>query len=93
MAKYRISLVAEEDLKRIHQYGTRVFGEKKADEYFLAFFERFEEIARRPHAFEDVGHIAQGYRRCVSGVDSIYFRVIDDAVEIMTIIGRQSFKP
>jgi toxin ParE1/3/4 len=86
MAKYRLSSTAEEDLKRIHAYGTRVFGDRQADKYFMAF-SRFEEIASRPESFEDVFYIAQGYRRCVSGVDSIYFRIVEGTVEIMTIIG------
>jgi toxin ParE1/3/4 len=33
--------------------------------------------------------IREGYRRSVCGVDTIYYRVVDDAVEIMAIIGRQ----
>lgn len=93
MVKFRLSITAEEDLKRIHAYGTRVFGNRQADKYFMAFFSRFEEIASRPESFEDVSHIAQGYRRCVSGVDSIYFRIVEGTVEIMTIIGRQEFYP
>ncbi len=58
-----------------------------------AFFDRFEEIAQRPYSFEDVSYIASGYRRCISGVDTIYFRVENESVEIMTIIGRQEFNP
>ena len=93
MANYKLSVVAKEDLIRIHQYGTRNFGEARADKYFAAFFERFEEIAQRPYSFEDVFYIASGYRRCVSGVDTIFFRIENDSVEIMTIIGRQNYKP
>jgi len=31
----------------------------------------------------------KGYRRCVCGVDSIYYRIENGTVEIMAIIGRQ----
>ena len=93
MANYKLSVLAKEDLIRIHEYGTRNFGEARADKYFAAFFDRFEEIAQRPCSFEDVSYIASGYRRCVSGVDTIYFRIENDSVEIMTIIGRQDYKP
>lgn len=89
MANYRISNQAKEDLIRIHQYGLSMFGEAKADEYFNAFFVHFEIIADRPFAFEAIDHIAPGYRRCVCGVDSIFYRVENDQVEIMTIVGRQ----
>jgi toxin ParE1/3/4 len=87
--KYKLSNVAKQDLIRIHQFGVKNFGESQADKYFEAFFINFELIAERPLAFESVDYIKQGYRRCVCGVDSIYFRVNGEIVEIMAIIGRQ----
>ena len=89
MMKYKLSNVAKQDLIRIHQYGVKNFGESQADKYFEAFFVNFELIAERPLAFESVDYIKQGYRRCVCGVDSIYFRINGEIVEIMAIIGRQ----
>lgn len=89
MADYRISEVAKLDLIRIHQYGSSQFGEAQADEYFNAFFDKFELIAERPHSIELVEFIKPDYRKCVSRVDTIFYRINDDIVEIMTIIGRQ----
>ncbi|MEM6831278.1 MAG: type II toxin-antitoxin system RelE/ParE family toxin [Bacteroidota bacterium] len=89
MAEYRISKVAKEDLIRIHQYGTHQFGEKQADKYFNDFFEKFELIAERPYAFESAEFIKTGYRKCVCGVDTIFYRINNQVTEIMTIIGRQ----
>ena len=89
MANYRLSNVAKEDLIRIHQYGLKTFGEKIADEYFESFFYYFELIGKQPYAFEAVDFIKPGYRRCVCGVDSIYYRINVDTVEIMSIVGRQ----
>lgn len=89
MAKYRLSHQAKDDLIRIHQFGVIKFGEKQADKYFDAFFKQFDIIAAYPQSFEAVDHIKPGYRRCVCGVDSIFFRVNADIVEIMTIVGRQ----
>ena len=89
MNKYRVSNTAKEDLIRIHHYGVRKFGMTQADKYFEAFFEHFEDIAQRPYSFESVDFIKSGYRRCVCGSDSIYFKVNNDIVEIMTIVGRQ----
>jgi toxin ParE1/3/4 len=89
MSKYRLSVSAKEDLIRIYQYGFQKFGEKQADKYFQSFFEYFDIIAERPESFESVDFIKPGYRRCVCGVDSIYFKVNEDIVEIMAIIGRQ----
>ena len=39
--------------------------------------------------FESVDYIKEGYRRCPCGVDSIFFRILNGEVEIMSIIGRQ----
>ena len=89
MGKYKLSNVAKDDLIRIHHYGVENFGIKQADKYFNAFFDNFELIAERPNSFEAVDFIKPGYRRCVCGVDSIYFRFDSEIVEIMTIIGRQ----
>lgn len=89
MAKYRLSNEAKEDLIRIHQYGIKRFGIVQADKYFDSFFEYFEIIAERPFSFESVDYLKKGYRRCVYGVDSIYFKINDDIVEIMAIVGRQ----
>lgn len=89
MAKYRLSNEAKEDLIRIHQYGVERFGMAQADKYFNAFFECFDSISKRPFSFESVEYIKKGYRRCVCGSDNIYFKVNDDIVEIMAIVGRQ----
>lgn len=90
MSKYKLSKVVKEDLIRIHHYGVKKLGVKQADKYFDSFFDNFELIAERPHSFESVDYIKPGYRRCVCGVDSIYFRTNGELVEIMAIIGRQN---
>ncbi|UOY07695.1 type II toxin-antitoxin system RelE/ParE family toxin [Muricauda sp. SCSIO 64092] len=89
MANYRLSNEAKNDLIRIHHYGIEKFGLLQADSYFATFFEYFEIIAQRPFSFESIDHIKKGYRRCVCGSDSIFFRVNGDMIEIMAIIGRQ----
>ena len=92
MAKYKLSNAAKDDLIRIHHYGVEKFGMAQADKYFDSFFVCFDSIAQRPFSYESVDFIKQGYRRCVCGVDSIYFRINNGTVEIMAIIGRQDLK-
>ena len=89
MAKYKISNSAQQDLIRVHHYGVKKFGVAQADKYFNSFFEYFDTIAQQPYSFESVDFIKSGYRRCVCGSDSIYYRVNNDVVEIMAIIGKQ----
>ena len=89
MAKYRLSNEAKEDLIRIHHCGIEKFGVTQADNYIDSFFEYFDIIAQRPFSFESVDYIKAGYRRCVCGPDSIFYRINNGAIEIMAIIGRQ----
>jgi toxin ParE1/3/4 len=89
MANYKLSNEAKEDLIRIHHYGVERFGMTQADNYFDSLFHCFDIISQRPFAFESVDYIKSGYRRCVCGSDSIYYRINNDDVEIMAIIGKQ----
>jgi len=92
MAKYRLSKEAKRDLIRIHHFGVERFGMNQADKYFNDFFNDFDLIAQRPYSFESVDYIKEGYRRYVCGSDSIYYRITDDFVEIMAIVGMQDLK-
>jgi len=92
MSEYRLSNEAKEDLIRIHHYGVEKFGVVQADNYFDSFFKYFDIIAQRPYSFESVHYIKEGYRRCVCGSDSIYYKINEDTVEIMAIVGSQNLK-
>ena len=92
MADYKLTNEAKEDLIRIHQYGVERFGMTQADKYFDSFFKYFDIIAQQPYSFESVDYIRNGYRRCACGVDSIYYRITNDIVEIMAIVGRQDLE-
>ena len=89
MSKYVLSNTVKEDLIRIHQFGSNKFGPNQADKYYYDFFEAFNSISERPFSFESVDYIRIGYRKCVCGSDTIYFRVTGNVVQIMTIIGKQ----
>ena len=91
MSNYRITEDAKEDIRRIYSYGVRNYGEKQADIYYDALFDRFEQIAKTPYLYQSVDYIRKGYRRSVCGVDSIFYRVVDDTVEIISILSRQDF--
>jgi len=89
MGNYKLSEDAKTDLIRIHQRGVREHGQTQADKYFAAFFDRFEQLADQPYLYQAVDDIREGYRRSVCGVDSIYYRMDGETVEIMAIIGQQ----
>lgn len=89
---YRLSEVAKADLKRIYRRGLSQYGETQADVYYKAFFDRFEELVEQPLLYQVVDEIRTGYRRTVCGVDSIYYRINGDDIEIMAIVGQQDIK-
>ncbi len=92
MAKYKLSNAAKDDLIRIHHFGVENFGVAQDDKYFESFFECFEIIAQRPFGFESVDYIKEGYRKCPCGSDSIYYKIQDNMVEIMAIVGMHDLK-
>ena len=63
MARYKISIEAQEDLIRIHHYEVKKFGMTQADKYYFSFFECFNIISEQPFSFESVDYIKSGYRR------------------------------
>ena len=91
MGNYKLTEDAKDDLRRIYWYGVKKFGEVQADLYYDALTRNFEQIAENPHLYQAMDHIRKGYRRSVCGVDSIFYRVVDDTVEIISILSRQDF--
>ncbi len=89
MGSYKLSEEAKMDLARIYWRGRQEYTEQQADHYYEAFTRRFEELAKAPYQYQTVDHIREGYRRSVCGVDSIYYRLNGDIVEIMRVLGRQ----
>jgi len=89
MGSYKLNEEAKMDLAQIYWRGRQEYTEAQADGYYEAFFERFEELAEMPYKYQAVDHVREGYRRSVCGVDSIYYRLNGDVVEIMRILGRQ----
>jgi toxin ParE1/3/4 len=89
MGDYKLTPDAKADLRRIYYHGLKKWGEAQADKYYNDFFDRFEQLAKQPYLYQPVDYIRKGYRRSVCGVDSIYYRIEDNTVEIMNILGNQ----
>ena len=57
MASFKLTESARADLGRIYRRGLQEFGERRADEYYRALFERFDQIAANPQLFPTVDEI------------------------------------
>jgi toxin ParE1/3/4 len=92
MYSYYLSIEAKEDLRKIYYYGIGKFGVEQADKHFDMIHDCFDKIESNPFLFPAAEHIKKGYRYCVCGVDTIYYRIAStETIEIITIIGRQNF--
>lgn len=91
MFKYKLNIQAEEDITRVFEYGLARFGLLQATKYYDMLFECFSKIASNPFLFPQAFRYKNGYRYCVCGVDTIFYKINADEVEIMAIIGRQNF--
>lgn len=89
MADYILSESAKADLKNIYRFGFERFGEQQAEKYFDGLIACFDEIATSPLQFQQVPEVGNGYHRCAYISESIYYRVVNNRVEIIAIIGRQ----
>ncbi|MBP6425666.1 MAG: type II toxin-antitoxin system RelE/ParE family toxin [Flavobacterium sp.] len=92
MYHYDLSEQAKIDLLRIYEYGMIQFGVVQADKYFDMIHDCFNKIAKNPYLFPAVSNIKLNYYKCVCGVDSIYYKIIGNGIEVTTIIGRQDFE-
>ncbi len=89
MADYRLSGAAEEDLIAIVQYGDEQFGLKQSDQYREKLKHRFSALADNPLLYPAVDHIGKGFRRSVYGSHSIYYRIEEQGVLVLRILGQQ----
>lgn len=92
MYNYDLSEQAKKDLLRIYEYGIDQFGLDQADKYFEMMHDCFSKIAKNPYLFPAVSNIKSNYHKCVCGVDAIYYRIVENGIVIITIIGRQDFE-
>ena len=91
MFSYKLNIQADEDLARIFEYGMGRFGLLRANKYYDMLFDCFSKIASNPYLFPEAIRFRQGYRYCVCGVDTIFYKINANEIEIMAIIGRQKF--
>ena len=92
MGSYKLNEDAVEDFERLFDYGIDIFGLEQAKHYADGLRHRFLEIAKTPLLWQAVDHIRAGYRRSVYESHSIYYRIDDDNVEIMRILGREDIE-
>ncbi|MEM5492556.1 type II toxin-antitoxin system RelE/ParE family toxin [Hoeflea sp. AS16] len=90
MARYRLTKAADQDFERIFEFGIDQFGLAQALDYQNGMKQRFDKLAVQPNLYQAIDHIRQGYRRSVYQAHSIYYRIDDELILIVRILGREN---
>ena len=84
--KLVITTEADQELARLYEEGFIKWGESRTDEYYEALLNHFDTLCDNPFMFRAVDEVRKGYRRGVCGKHSVYYRIVDKTVEIMTLV-------
>lgn len=89
---YRLVLTveADQDLDALYNDGYQAWGESQADKYYDAILVHFDVLCDNPYLFRAVDEIREGYRRSVCGKHSIFYRIVDDTIEIMGLVRHEN---
>jgi toxin ParE1/3/4 len=88
---YKLAPAAEWDLEQIWFLGLERFGLGQADHYYYALMCHFNDLAENPLSYPAVDHIRKDYRRSAFGAHSVFYRISNDQIVIMRIIGQQDY--
>ena len=89
MAKFKLTESAKEDVINSYEFGLYQFGESQAVNYHNQPEDRFKFLADNPYVAPLATGIDEQYRRAVHGPDSIYYRITDEGILIVRVIGKQ----
>lgn len=87
MINYRISLLAQNDLRNIWDYTAKVWSTSQAEKYIDGLVASFNAIADGRTKGKSSNYIRQDYKRVVYGQHIIFFRHGSDSMtEIIRIL-------
>ena len=92
MAKYTLSLEAQNSLKRIKSYSIKKFGAERTKAYLTDIRFRFNELAENPSRGRVREDLKVGYHSYFFGSHTIYYRIQPIHIEIIDIL-HQSMDP
>jgi toxin ParE1/3/4 len=86
--KYKISLLAKQDLENIWLYTFETWSNEQADRYLNLIIDEIEYVAQKPDSGFDFSFVRKGYYRSRIKSHFIFYRIDqkDDIVEIIRIL-------
>jgi len=90
MHRLVLTVEADQALDALYNDGYQAWGEVQADKYYDAILTHFDVLCDNPYLFRAVDEIREGYRRSVCGKHSIFYRIVNDTVEIMGLVRHEN---
>jgi toxin ParE1/3/4 len=92
MSRYIVAPSASQDLNNIADYFLAV-NVAAGEKLFIKFSKKFQQLAQFPNLGRSYSHIRQSLRGLPLDGYIIFYRVVDDTVEILRIVnGRQDLE-
>lgn len=86
--KYKISLLASQDLENIWLYTFENWSIEQADRYLNLIMDEIEYVAQKPESGFDFSSVRKGYYRSRIKSHIIFYKIVqkNDTVEIIRIL-------
>jgi len=86
MRKVVLSPRARSDLSGIWDYTFEEWGVEQAEKYVRELWDEIQLLARDHSASTDISDVRAGYRKTKAGSHIIFFRLIDDGIDVIRIL-------
>lgn len=83
---------ADQQILDIYLFGAEQFGVVRAEAYYDGLMEHMYRLCENPFAYVRVPDLKRVHRRSVYKRHTIYYRVEENLVEIIAVIGRQDVR-
>lgn len=86
MSEVILSPRAKLDIGQIWDYTLSQWGVEQAEKYLRELWYMMKHAADNPIKCADIGDVRRGYRKSRSGSHVVFFKVIDDGIDVVRIL-------
>jgi toxin ParE1/3/4 len=88
--RFRLSVAADADLRKIAEYTLQYWGQPQRDAYVSGLFDAFSRLAKTPQIAITADNVREGYRKFPQGSHVIFFRNSDShSIEIIRVLHKR----
>ncbi|PVW17183.1 type II toxin-antitoxin system RelE/ParE family toxin [Marixanthomonas spongiae] len=93
MGVYRLSIKADLDIAELYEHGIATFGLLQAQKYVTGMHHHFQTLSNNAELGRDASEFAPSLLRFVYKAHTIFYRITDDGVFIVRILGQSMDYP